>query len=126
MLKKKSYVSTILPAELSNWTCTATLARARRPRWVDTLLIDSPSRTTQVEARDGPRHGRRESEFAPAAECMSKISHVKHASSTSLLPLASARRRAEPERFALHLTLAAPCAERRIDGPRGRAARIDS
>ena len=50
MLKRK---------RLSSWrNRTLTLARARRPRWVDTLLIDSPSRTTQVEARGG----RRESE----------------------------------------------------------------
>ena len=32
---------------------TATLARARRPKWVDTLLIDSPLRTTQVERAAG-------------------------------------------------------------------------
>ena len=41
---------------------TATLARARRPRWVDTFLIDSPSHTTQVERAAGaasPRSHRR-------------------------------------------------------------------
>ena len=53
MLMQKSYERHSSRRSRPIGRVTATLARARRPRWVDTLLIDSPSHTTQVEARGG-------------------------------------------------------------------------
>ena len=83
MLMQKSYERHSSRRSRPIGRVTATLARARRPRWVDTLLIDSPSHTTQVEARGGapPRVRVR------VAVWMCKFSHVTHTSSPLLLPV---------------------------------------
>ena len=116
---------------LSSWRSrpigrvTATLARACRPRWVDTLLIDSPSHTTQVEARGGapPRVRVR------VAVWMYKFSQPNLLVSRRFSrsdPSRPKGRGISPRTQRASLTLLAPCAERRIDGPGSRAARINS